>query len=97
MPVTIQRNFGPLDELPLTTRELMREVGLMARETIRRRTATGRDVQGQAFAAYSAGYAKRKQAETGSARVNLELSGGMLNAMTLAEVTDDSVTLAFSS
>ena len=93
MPVIITRNFGPLDELELTTSELMREVGLLARERILRRTAAGMDAEGRPFRAYSEGYAKQK----GTTRVDLKLSGAMLNAITLVEVTDDSVTLGFSS
>ncbi len=93
MPVVIARNFGPLDEVELTTRELMREVGLRARELILRRTAAGTDAQGRPFTPYSEGYAKRK----GTSRVDLKLSGAMLNAITIVETTDDSVTLGFSS
>jgi len=55
MPVT--RNFGPLDQIKLTDKTLMREVGLMTRERIVRRTRDGKSTDGTPFAPYSAGYA----------------------------------------
>jgi hypothetical protein len=94
--VTIAKNFGPLADLPLTDRALMREVGLLARERVIRRTLSGVDEDDQAFAPYSLGYAKAKAATLGSARVNLQVSGAMLNAIQIIEVTDTSVTLGFA-
>src|SRR5262245_4618012 len=94
--VAVNVNFRPLKDLDLSTRELMQEVGLLARERIYLRTIGGRDENGQMFKPYSKDYAKAKAKEVGLFGVNLQLSGEMLNAMTIAEVTDDSVTLGFS-
>ena len=95
MPVT--RNFGPLDQIPLTDAQLMREVGLMVRERIVRRTRAGEGVDG-AFQPYSASYAAQKRkALGGSGTVNLTASGAMLNAIVLTKVTDDEVEIGFSS
>jgi len=113
MPVT--RNFGPLDQIKLTDKTLMREVGLMTRERIVRRTRDGKSTDGTPFAPYSAGYAAQKSGAlydssakggarqtfnairaSGGGRVNLTVSGAMLNDITLLEVTDDTVELGFS-
>jgi len=95
--VTIRRNFGLLTEVKLSTRALMREVGLLARERIVRRTMAGQDENEQSFAPYSPLYAERKAKELGRASVNLQVSGAMLNAITITNVTDTSVSLGFSS
>ena len=95
--VTIRRNFGPLAEVKLSTRALMQEVGLLARERIVRRTIAGQDEDGHSFAPYSKLYAERKGKELGRASVNLQVSGAMLNAITITDVTDTSVSLGFSS
>ncbi len=97
MPVTVRVNFAPLADFPISTKEIMREVGLLARERVLRRTASGIDQFDHAFAPYSPGYALQKAKEVGSARVNLQLSGAMLNAIAITEVTEDSVTLGFTS
>ena len=93
MPVT--RNFGRLDRIPLTTKALMRDVGLLARERVLRRTRQGQDTHGRSFRPYSARYASQKAGLGGSGRVNLTLSGDMLNAITITRVTDDTVELGF--
>ncbi len=93
---TVTPNFRPLAELQLTDRALMREVGLLARERIIRRTISGLDENDQGFEPYSREYAARKAAELGGGNVNLQVSGAMLNAITIGEVTDDSVTLTFN-
>ena len=96
MGVTVVRNFPPLAELPLTNQALMREVGLLAREQIVRRTREGRDMRDVPFAPYSQGYSKQKAEAVGSAApVNLTLSGAMLNALQIIAVTENSVTLGF--
>lgn len=96
MAVTVSRNFGPLAELPLTNKELMREIGLLAREAIVRRTLSGTDADGVPFAPYSSGYAAQKAAELGSASpVNLQVSGRMLQGIAVLEATDTKVTLGF--
>lgn len=97
MPVRVRVNFAPLADFPISTKEIMREVGLLARERILRRTASGVDQFDHAFAPYSPGYALQKSKELGSSRVNLQVSGAMLNAIAITEVTEDSVTLGFSS
>jgi hypothetical protein len=94
MPVT--RNFGPLDQIKLTNRDLMREVGLLVRERILRRTRQGISTDGAPFEPYSAGYREKKAAELGAGPVNLTVSGSMLNDMTITKVTDDEVELGFS-
>jgi hypothetical protein len=64
----------------------MREVGLLAREMIVRRTIAGRDAEGVPFAPYSPAYAKAKRQALGGAGVNLQVSGGMLNDLTITDV-----------
>jgi hypothetical protein len=96
MGVTVSKNFGLLADLKLTNKELMKEIGLLAREAIIRRTLSGVDADGVPFAAYSDGYAAQKAAALGSAApVNLQVSGRMLQAITILEVTDTRVTLGF--
>lgn len=97
MPVTVTRNFTALADIKLTNKELMREVGLLARERIVLRTISGLDAQGAPFQPYSIGYAIQKAAALGSTRVNLQVSGDMLNSIQVTEVTDTSVTLGFSN
>ncbi len=99
MGVTVRRTFADLGKLAdqVVDRALMREVGLLARERIIRRTVSGRDDKGQPFQAYSPGYRERKAKEIGGGNVNLQVSGAMLNALTIVDVTDRSVTLGFGS
>jgi hypothetical protein len=99
--VVITRSFGPLTNLQLVTAEDMRQIGLLAREQMLRRVGRGVDVHGQAFQPYSPGYAAAKhQGVGGGSAVNLQVSGGMLNDLTVvsAEATADkaSVTLGWS-
>jgi hypothetical protein len=84
--VRITRSFGSLEHLELVTAADMREIGLLAREMIVRRTIAGTDADGAAFAPYSPGYAKAKQKALGSTGVNLQVSGGMLNDITVVDV-----------
>jgi hypothetical protein len=84
--ITIDRNFGPLDQLELVTADDMRELGLQAREIIIRRTRQGIGADGQAFEALSPEYAKRKREELGHANADLTVSGNMLNHITITEV-----------
>lgn len=95
--VSVVRTGRPLSDLKLSSRELMKEVGLLARERVVRRTVSGIDEHDHAFRPYSAAYAVRKAKEVGGGPVNLQLSGGMLNAIVITELTDTSVTLGFSS
>jgi hypothetical protein len=112
--VSVTRNFGPLDEIPLTTKTIMREVGLMVRERIVRRTRTGQGTDAP-LAPYSTGYAAKKSgalydsSARGGARatfnairassggkVNLTVSGSMLNDIGITKVADDEVELGFA-
>lgn len=96
VPVRISTNFQP-GTLRFTSTETMREIGLLAREAIRRRTATGISADGTPFQPYSLRYAQQKaRAVGGGAVVNLTLSGGMLNALQIVEVTEKTVTLGFA-
>jgi hypothetical protein len=95
MPVT--RNFGPLDQIKLTDKQLMKEVGLLVRERIVRRTRAGEGPDGP-FKPYSAGYAAQKKKALGTGDVvDLTVSGGMVNAIVLTKIEDDEVELGFSS
>jgi hypothetical protein len=94
--MSVTRNFGPLDQIPLTNREVMKEVGLLVRERVVRRTRAGTSTDGAPFAAYSPGYAKRKGAELGTTTPNLTVSGAMLNDIVLTKIADDEVELGFS-
>jgi hypothetical protein len=75
----------------------MREVGLLARQRIYTRTVSGIDMRGKSFQAYSRSYRDQKLKAVGKASpVNLQLSGAMLNAMAIIELTPTSVTLGFT-
>jgi hypothetical protein len=93
--VTVSRNFQSLADLDLTKAEDMREIGLLMRERIVRRTQEGQGPEGP-FAPLSDGYAKRKQAALGTSRPDLTVSGNMLNDLTIVAVDDDSVTLGWN-
>lgn len=95
MGVHVLKNFPPLKSLKLTSKELMREVGLLARERIYRRTISGTDMHGNAFKPYSAGYAEAKGKAVGNTNVTLQLSGAMLNDLRVVNVTDDSVEVGY--
>ena len=99
MSVVIRRQFEDLSRLPdkMVDRNLMREIGLMARERIIRRTVSGKDSSGQPFEPYSEGYRLRKAKELEGGTVNLQVSGAMLNGLTIVDVTDRTVTLGFTS
>jgi len=93
--VTVERSFKALTDLELVTADDMRELGLLARERIVRRTLSGQDADGNPFAPYSAGYAEAKGAALGSSAVNLQVSGNMLNDLQIVEVTENSVSLGW--
>ncbi len=95
MPVLVQRTFGSLADLKFSNREMMREIGLLAREMIVRRTMSGKDETGSPFQPYSAAYAARKAKELGGGSVNLTVSGSMLRNFQVVEVTESSVTLGW--
>jgi hypothetical protein len=96
MPITLTQSFPKLSSVKMTDEALMREIGLQAIRAIQARTRQGRDSSGRAFAPYSPGYAKAKaKAVGGSMTPNLTLSGDMLNALQIVEVTPTSVTLGW--
>lgn len=90
-----QDTVGRLAELPMGNRQMMREVGELARERILRRTARGVDANGVPFRKYSQRYALVKSRVTGNTGVNLSLSGEMLRALKVVEVTEKTVLLGF--
>lgn len=97
MPVTLSRNFGSLADLALVAADDMREIGLLARERIIRRTSQGLDADGRAFKPYSAAYAAFKRATLGTGgTVDLTVSGNMLNQLQIVALTDHSVTLGWN-
>lgn len=92
MAVTVTRNFGPLDQIDLITRGDWGKVGRLARERIIRRTQQGHDQEDASFKPYSADYlAQRHDAGLGD-RVDLQVSGAMLQAIQV-EPDDQGVTL----
>lgn len=95
MPVSVTTNFR-VGDVKFSSARIMRDVGLLARETIVRRTRRGEGSDGQRFRPYSASYATHKTRALGLASpVNLTASGGMLNALQVIETTDRRVTLGF--
>lgn len=97
MGVTVTKNFGTLaGALQMSDRTLMREIGLLARERIVRRTISGESSKGTPFEPYSADYAALKRKELGgSGTVNLQVSGRMLNGLVIVDISETSVTLGF--
>lgn len=96
MGVQVRSTMPNLANIKLTDRQIMREVGLLAREKIIRRTISGRDAKGGSFQPYSPSYAAQKSKEgLGGGTVNLQVSGAMLNDLQITEVTDESVTLGW--
>ncbi len=97
MGLEVSRGTRKLTDTKLTDRAFMREVGLLARERVVRRTLSGQDQHGQPFAPYSASYGAVKAKELGVGPVNLQVSGRMLQGLIIVDITDNSVTLGFSS
>jgi hypothetical protein len=94
--ITVKVSGKRLADTAITNAKLMREVGLLARERILKRTQAGRDEDGAPFKAYSKAYAEQKTKGLGSAApVNLQVSGRMLQGLTLTDVTENSVTIGF--
>lgn len=85
----------PLDQIELTTKEMMREVGLQMRERIVRRTRQGQGVNGP-LAPLSERYAEQKAKALGTSQPDLTVSGNMLNDITIVDLTDESVTLGWN-
>lgn len=96
MSITVRKNFVRLREIDIVTAADMRDVvGEAIIERIRERTMRGQDADGGAFADYSDGYANAKRKAVGTSRVNLTVSGEMLNAMTVIDATPTRVTVGF--
>ncbi len=83
MTIAVTRNFPPLADTVLLSVEDWGRVGRLARERIIRRTLAGKDQADAPFAPYSEGYAERKAAAGGSSRVDLQVSGQMLQAIVI--------------
>lgn len=95
MAITVRKTFGRLRDVQLLTAQDMRDVGALVRERIVTRTLRGQDAEGQAFAPYSEGYATRKREALGTSRVDLRVSGEMVNAIGVIEATDRKVVVGF--
>lgn len=100
--ITVSRNFTTLVGLVEVPAEDMREIGLLMRERITRRTIAGLDADGAPFAPYSAAYALQKEralggvfGHTGYGHVNLTVSGNMLNHLQITSVEPNKVTLGW--
>src|SRR5262245_27098174 len=93
--VQVSKDFGPL-ELELTEED-MRDVGEFLIRTIRTRTEAGTDVHGVPFRPYSLGYAKQKSAALGHSKVDLTVSGRMLNDMHVTAASKTGCTISFVS
>lgn len=91
MSITVTRTGPDFADTVLSDQELMRQIGLLARERILRRTAQGLDMHGVPFRPYSAAYLAQKL----NTRVNLQVSGAMLQAIGILDVTDTSVTIGY--
>ncbi len=97
MAVTVKATLTGSLPHELLTEQDMRDVGALAVRMIRTRTEAGTDVNGASFRAYSAGYEKQKREALGHARVDLTVSGRMLNDMQVTEASKNSVSITFIS
>jgi hypothetical protein len=97
MQVRVTRDFGSLVDLIDLSAEDMRDVGDLLVRRIRTRTEAGQSVDGASFAPYSAGYAAKKTAALGHSRVDLTVSGRMLNDMQVTAATPLSAEITFIS
>ena len=81
-----------------TDRALMRETGLMVIRMIQARTRQGRDMDGRPFAGYAPRYAAQKGKALGgtTGTVDLTVSGDMLNALQIVDLTERSVTVGWT-
>jgi len=98
MRFTVTKNFGPMADIEFFTKQDFERIGKMVRDRIIKRTLNGIDEEGRPFTAYSPDYLRLKTAALGATagRVNLMLSGQMLEAITI-EADETGVTLKFSS
>jgi hypothetical protein len=86
--ITIDRNFGQLNQITWMTRSDWVELSSFVIMLIQTRTLQGRDEDGNAFAAYSPEYAKQRSQAGLSTSPDLSVSGEMLNAL-VAEIMPD--------
>ena len=92
--------LGKLANIPRFDKQFWREVGNEITDEIRVQTQKqGKDVFNNRFKSYSRGYAERKpRIRRGSAgsKVNLTLTGDMMNGLQVRGFTPDSVTIGWS-
>lgn len=96
MPIRVKKSFRRLVARPLVEARAFREIGAFVVQQIRTRTEGGRDVNGYPFRRLSPRYAEQKAKALGSTAANLSVSGRMLNALTVTDVTEKSVTVGFA-
>ena len=92
--------MGKLANIPRFDKQFWREVGNEITDEIRVQTQKkGKDVFNKNFKSYSRGYAERKpriRRGSGSNKVNLTLTGDMMNGLQVRGFTTDSVTIGWS-
>ena len=92
--------MGKLANIPKFDKQFWREVGNEITDEIRVQTQKkGKEVFNKRFKSYSRGYAERKpRIRRGSAgsKVNLTLTGDMMNGLQVRGFTPDSVTIGWS-
>lgn len=84
--ITVTRNFGSLEEFELVNEADMREIGLLVRERIIRRTRQGLGPDGVPLQPLSPDYAAQKRAALGTDAPDLTVSGNMLNDLQIVDV-----------
>ena len=96
MGVIVRKSWRTdLAALPWLDAAVMEMVGREVRDVIRARTLSGKDVEGAAFEPYSEGYAKRTTEGVGTTRVDLYVSGEMLDNLAIVDVTNRKVVLGW--
>ena len=92
--------MGKLANIPKFDKQFWREVGNEITDEIRVQTQKkGKDVFNKRFKSYSRGYAERKpriRRGSGGNKVNLTLTGDMMNGLQVRGFTPDSVTIGWS-
>lgn len=78
-------------EANLTTQELMKSIGVVAKNFVIKRTLSGKDVNGASFKIYSIQYARMKGVSRSP--VNLRSTGQMLASMTTIVSSDNTVVI----
>lgn len=98
MSIKVTKNFGKLADLPLSSESVIRELLLLARERVIRRTLAGQSSEGGAFRPYSPGYlTAKREALGGSGQPNLQVSGRMLQDIAITAVSATRGELGFKS